>query len=71
MEPVLTMVIGLDGSGREDVQAEGTRVRTAEEAVRLVKGGTAPCWMRRTSAHGRAGAFWNSCAAYPLSSAPW
>ena len=39
MEPVLTMVIGLDGSGREDVQAEGTRVRTAEEAVRLVKGG--------------------------------
>ena len=39
MEPVLTMVIGLDGSGREDVQAEGTRIRTAEEAVRLVKGG--------------------------------
>ena len=39
MEPVLTMVIGLDGSGRENVQAEGTRIRTAEEAVRLVKGG--------------------------------
>lgn len=39
MEPVLTMVIGLDGSGREDVQAEGIRIRTAEEAVRLVKGG--------------------------------
>ena len=39
MEPVLTMVIGLDGSGRENVQAEGTRVRMAEEAVRLVNGG--------------------------------